>query len=153
MREAPQSTAATDVSQPTTPIAAASSIVFAIDHKKTGLHAEAQEIDGDFVLLKGSRLVAQWKQESTKDQGYAKLHRKLIADRALQPDPNSEWLMLTEDVAFSSPSAASAVVVGRSSNGRIEWKVKGTQKTYAAWQEEQIAQAEQTAAAPAGADA
>ena len=90
--------------------------VFALDHKKNGLHAEAREIDGDFVLLKGSRTVAQWKQTSTKDQGYAKLHQKLIADGALQPAPDSEGLILTEDVAFSSPSAAGAVVVGRSAN-------------------------------------
>jgi predicted GIY-YIG superfamily endonuclease len=150
-RESPQASAATGTSQTTAPISEHAGAIFALDHKKTGLHAEAREIDGDFVLLKGSQTVAQWKQESTKDQGYAKLHRKLIADGALQPDPGSGWLILTEDVAFSSPSAAGAVVVGRSSNGRIEWKVKGTQQTYAAWQEEQIARAEQVAAMPTGA--
>ncbi|MBK1620334.1 hypothetical protein CKO42_18195 [Lamprobacter modestohalophilus] len=152
-REAPTasvSTTATDTSYPATQPPEPAGTVFALDHKKTGLHAEAQEIDGDFVLLKGSRTVTHWKQISTKDQGYAKLHRKLIEDGTLQPDPdpNSDWLILTEDIAFSSPSAAGAVVVGRSANGRIEWKVKGTQQTYAAWQEEQINQAEQTAAVP-----
>lgn len=153
LREAPQATAATDTGHPSTLTPEPTGTVFALDHKKSGLHAEAREIDGDFVLLKGSRAVAQWKQESTQAQGYALLHQKLIADGVLLPDSASDWLILTEDVACSSPSAAGAVVLGRSSNGRIEWKVKGTQKTYAAWQEEQIAQAEQTAAAPAGTEA
>jgi predicted GIY-YIG superfamily endonuclease len=147
-RESPQASQPAATSQTSASQQASTGTVFALDHKKTGLHAEAREIDGDFVLLKGSHTVAQWKQASTKDHGYAKLHRKLVADGVLQPVPGSAWLILTEDVAFSSPSAAGAVVVGRSSNGRIEWKVKGTQKTYAAWQEELIAQATQTAAMP-----
>jgi predicted GIY-YIG superfamily endonuclease len=147
-RASPQASASTETSHTATAPSVPTGTVFALDHKKNGLHAEAREIDGDFVLLKGSRTVAQWKQTSTKDQGYAKLHQKLIADGALQPDPDSEGLILTEDVAFSSPSAAGAVVVGRSANGRIAWRVKGSSKTYAAWQEEQIAQAEQTTAAP-----
>jgi predicted GIY-YIG superfamily endonuclease len=145
LREAPQASALSATVQTDTPTSAPTGTLFTLDHKKTGLHAEAREIDGDFILLKGSRTVAQWKQESTKDQGYAKQFNKLIADGTLQPDANSDWLMLSEDVAFSSPSAAAAVVVGRSANGRIEWKVTGTQQTYAAWQDEQIAKAEQSA--------
>jgi hypothetical protein len=43
------------------------------------------------------------------------------------------------DTAFRSPSAASAVVLGRSDNGRTSWCLKGTDRTYAAWQEEQVA--------------
>ena len=152
-RESPQASAANAADQLTTPTPEASGTVFALDHKKTGLHAEAREIEGDFVLLKGSHTVAQWKQASTKDQGYAKLHRKLIADGVLQPTPDAECLILTEDVAFSSPSAAWSVVVGRSASGRTKWLVKNTQKTYAAWQEEQIANAEQGAAVPANAGA
>lgn len=141
LREAPQTTVKTAEAQPATPVSESSSPVFVLNHKKTGLHAEAREIDGDFVLLKGSRTVVKWKQESTK-KGYAKLHQMLINDGLLQPDPNSDWLILVDDVAFSSPSAAGAVVLGRSTNGRIAWKSKVTQQTYAAWQEEQIAQAE-----------
>ncbi len=136
-RELPTTSAsasATDTSHPATQPPEPAGTVFALDHKKTGLHAEAQEIDGDFVLLKGSRTVTHWKQTSTKDQGYAKLHRKLIdvGTPRRDPDPSSDWLIPTEDIAFSSPSAASAVVLARSFAERTEWKVKGTQQNYAA---------------------
>ena len=38
--------------------------------------------------------------------------------------------------AFSSPSAAAAVILDRSANGRIEWKVTGSKLTYHEWQEQ-----------------
>jgi hypothetical protein len=44
--------------------------------------------------------------------------------------------------AFSSTSAAGAVVNGRSTRGPTEWKIKGTTKTYAEWEAEQLAPAE-----------
>ena len=34
----------------------------------------------------------------------------------------TEVYRFTQDYAFSSPSTAAAVVLGRSANGRIEWK-------------------------------
>ncbi|MCF8005142.1 MAG: GIY-YIG nuclease family protein [Chromatiaceae bacterium] len=79
----------------------------------------------------------------------AKVKRATLDNGTAPPEPDSEWLILNEDVAFSSPSAAGAVVLGRSFAGCAEWKVKGTQQTYASWQEEQIAQAEQDPTAPA----
>jgi hypothetical protein len=56
----------------------------------------------------------------------------------IQPDAPTGLARFTEDVAFSSPSAASAVILGRSDNGRLSWKVQGTQTNYAAWQDAQI---------------
>ena len=44
-----------------------------------------------------------------------------------------------EDTAFSSPSAASAVIYGRADNGRTSWRVKGKNITYADWQEQEVA--------------
>ena len=46
--------------------------------------------------------------------------------------------LFTTDVSFSSPSAAAAVVRGRSASGPREWRVKGTRKSYADWQNEQL---------------
>ncbi|MCE5203851.1 MAG: DUF4357 domain-containing protein [Actinomycetia bacterium] len=41
--------------------------------------------------------------------------------------------ILTRDVPFSSPSTAAAVALGRSSNGRLEWKAPdGT--SYGDWE-------------------
>jgi len=112
--------------------------LFELTHRKSGASAKAREIDGEFVVLKGALVVPQWKQHSTAAMGYAKLHTKLVESGALQADPSGSLATLTQDVAFSSPSAAAAVVLGRSANGRLEWKLEGTQTNYAAWQDQQI---------------
>lgn len=41
---------------------------------------------------------------------------------------------------FASPSAAAACVLGRNSNGRLEWKVEGTKTSFGAWQESRRAE-------------
>jgi hypothetical protein len=51
-------------------------------------------------------------------------------------DPDT--LVFADNVAFDSPSAAAAVVLGRNANGRIEWKTADTNKTYADWQALQL---------------
>jgi len=33
-------------------------------------------------------------------------------------------MLLAEDYVFSSPSTAAAIIMGRSANGQIEWKLK-----------------------------
>jgi hypothetical protein len=112
--------------------------LFELSHKKTGASAKAREIDGEFVVLKGALVVPQWKQASTAAMGYAKLHHKLKESGILQLDSGASLAILTQDVAFSRPSAAAAVVLGRSANGRLEWKVEGTLTSYATWQKQQI---------------
>jgi len=116
--------------------------VFELSQRKTGVHARAQEIDGDFVVLKGSTFVPQWKQADSVDLGYGKLHAQLRQNGKLALEPGQLLAVLTEDCAFSSPSAASAVVLGRRDNGRLSWKLEGAQTTYAAWQEREIQAAE-----------
>ena len=51
---------------------------------------------------------------------------------------NEGHLRFSDDYVFSSPSAAAAVVSGRSANGRISWMVEGSGETYAAWQDRQL---------------
>lgn len=112
--------------------------IFELVHKKSGVSARAREIDGDFVVLAGSFAVAAWKSKAKSTHGYAKLHQKLLDAGQLLPDGSAVRVRFGEDVAFSSPSAASAVILGRSDNGRTSWKVQGTQTNYAAWQDAQI---------------
>ena len=50
-----------------------------------------------------------------------------------------------EDQSFSSPSAAAAVVSGRSANGRISWKAEGSGMTYGEWQDQQVSAAAEAA--------
>jgi hypothetical protein len=102
--------------------------------KLPGLSAEAREVDGDFVVLAGSTARSD---DSQAKNNYRALRDALRADGTLEVGEN--YLRFTKDTAFRSPSAASAVVLGRSDNGRVSWCVKGTEKTYADWQEEQVA--------------
>lgn len=51
------------------------------------------------------------------------LRLELINNGVLQPD-NGNYRFV-QDYAFNSPSTAAAVVLGRSANGRIEWKDAG----------------------------
>lgn len=101
------------------------------------LSAQGQEIDGEFFVLKGSRARAEW---VGTERGYQGLFKQLVDEGVLVADPG-EHLTFSDDYAFSSPSAAAAVVCGRSANGRTAWVVEGSGETYAAWQDRQLSAA------------
>jgi hypothetical protein len=103
--------------------------------RSVGLHATAVEADGAFVVHKGSTARADAKAAQNQ---YKRQQEQLLAEGKLQPTEDPAFLVFTEDVPFSSPSAAAAVVLDRNANGRLEWKVQGTRQTYAQWQEAQI---------------
>jgi hypothetical protein len=52
------------VPQPTvptsTPVEASTSPIFRLNHRKLGVDAQAQQIDGEFTMLAGSFVVASW---------------------------------------------------------------------------------------------
>lgn len=72
--------------------------------------------------------------------GYQNLFQQLCDDDVLVEAENRLRRFAT-DYAFSSPSAAAAIVTGRSANGREHWKVEGTGQTYAAWQDQRVSAA------------
>jgi len=114
---------------------AGSSPVFELH--KVGVTATAQEVDGQFVVFAKSTArktgVPSWKS-------YKTLRDKLVAEGSLVGDPtDGTKLVFAEDVPFNSPSAAASVVMGRASNGRKNWQVKGVSQTYADWQEAKLA--------------
>lgn len=113
-----------------------SSPLFELVSKKHDLHAEAREIDGDFIVLSGS--LAQDKWIGMDGHSYQTLYHQLVGSGVTAPNGNGH-LCFRQDYAFRSPSAAAAVIFGRASNGRKAWCIKGTKKTYADWQEEQVA--------------
>ncbi len=108
--------------------------LFRLASKKQGLEAQAREIDGEFVVLAGSDAAKDW--SSTSDHSYSRRHAQLIKSGKLVPGDKGR-LRFAEDVAFRSPSAASAVILGRPDNGRVSWKVSGSNATYGDWQSEQ----------------
>ena len=107
---------------------------FSLEVPRYRLSAQGQEIDGEFFVLKGSKARAEW---VGTERGYQGLFKQLVDEGLLVAD-GGEHLTFSDDYAFSSPSAAAAVVCGRAANGRTSWVVEGTGQTYAAWQDTQL---------------
>ena len=111
--------------------------VFELKVPKHGIEARAREIDGEFVVLEGSSARARWVAEN---HGYKALHEQLCEEGILGP-AEGELRTFTADYAFSSPSAAAAVVSGRNANGRRQWVTEEGGQTYGAWQDRQVSSA------------
>jgi predicted GIY-YIG superfamily endonuclease len=94
--------------------------------------ANAQEIDGEFFVLKGSQVR---KDVSQPNYTYMKNLRPRLFEKGII-DP--ENFVFTQDYMFTSPSAASAVILGRASNGRTAWREVNTNLTYSEWQQKQV---------------
>jgi hypothetical protein len=99
---------------------------------RAGADATAQEVDGEFTVREGSRARSEW---VGGDHSYAELWRRTESSGALPLVPDGSTRVFSRDVVFTSPSAAAAVVLGRTANGRTEWKVQGQRTTYGQWQE------------------
>ncbi|OOC50681.1 GIY-YIG nuclease family protein [Thioalkalivibrio versutus] len=114
-----------------------SSPVFVMEIASHGVKARAQEVDGQFFVLSGSIAREKWVSEHTS---YRALYEQLKADGVLKVDESGKTRFSAEQ-AFSSPSAAAAIVSGRPANGRTSWCVEGSGQTYAAWQDQQVSAA------------
>lgn len=125
------------VAEPEMPVSQLVSPVFVGDVKKYGITARGQEIDGEFVVFKGSTARRTWEGAEVS---YTKVFNDLVERGILRPLPNGHLNEFTQDYAFSSPSAAAAVVAGRSANGRTHWIVEGEKKTYGEWQADMVYQ-------------
>jgi len=106
--------------------------------RSKGVDAKAREIDGEFVVLKGSTACRDDVPSSTARERRA----ALIADGKMVPHAqNPEWLVFAADVPFDSPSAAAGAVKGASTNGRLEWKESATGKSYGDWKDVELQKA------------
>lgn len=116
---------------------------FVTEVKKSSIKAIGQEIDGEFVVLAGSLACSKW---HGSDHSYQYLHQQLCNGGVLIPT-DEDLCRFSSDYAFSSPSAAAAVVAGRTANGRRDWRLEtNTKQTYADWQEQQVSAATDTVA-------
>ncbi len=119
---------------------------FELQLRKEGITATARELDGEFTVLEGSKARSTW---IGVPHAYKALHEKLVQEAALVPGNDGRTMRFAHDQVFASPSAAAAVVVGRTSNGRNDWKIQGTGISYGSWQTEGIDQAVKEASPPA----
>lgn len=107
---------------------------FEIRHKSR-VKAFAVEQDGEFVVLQGSQALRDTVYES---KNYLALKNELIKSKILKQTDNQQFFEFASSYPFSSPSAASAVVLDRNSNGRTEWKVIDSPMSYADWQQSKV---------------
>ena len=117
--------------------AAVSSPVFELHVKKDGISATAREIDGEFTVLEGSGARTAW---TGVEHAYKVLREKLVREGAIVPDHDGKTMRFARDQVFASPSAAAAVVVGRTANGRNDWKIQGSGISFGTWQTQGIEQ-------------
>lgn len=99
------------------------------------LKATLQSIGGRYILKSGSYLRCDV-QPSFRNHPYYGLSKQVTNSKNVKKSDIPGILNLTKDVEFKSPSAAGAVVKGRSTNGRTAWKRKSDNKTLG-WVESQ----------------
>lgn len=93
--------------------------------------AHARSVGDAFIVLEGSKARPQW---TAQYHSYQTLREDLLRTGKLVQGDGGR-LRFSCDVAFNSPSAASAVILGRPDNGRTSWTVRGTGQTFADWYE------------------
>lgn len=104
---------------------------------KRGVDARAAQIDGEFTLLAGSRMVGAWDGVGGTEKVkriYARHHAqfdRFVEDGSIVIEDTTGTV--ARDIVFPSSSAAGAVVTGRSCNGRTSW-VTAEGLTFGAWE-------------------
>lgn len=85
-----------------------------------GIKASGYEDAKGFVVREGSQLV---KDEVPSIHQYMTTLRNDFIQQGVIVE-NGKHLVFTQDQVFSSPSTAAGVILGRTANGRVEWKSK-----------------------------
>ncbi|TNE99364.1 MAG: GIY-YIG nuclease family protein [Bacteroidetes bacterium] len=85
--------------------------------KSKSISASMVEMAEGFVVLSGSEAAA--KVNNSMAEGWRRIRSKLLDEGALKSEANK--LVFTENTTFSSPSAASSVILGRQAPGPISW--------------------------------
>lgn len=84
-----------------------------------GADAKGQMTNEGFIVLKTSEIATR--TTNSFPEKLTKLRQSLIDNNIV--NKVNDKLIFKEDYLFSSPSAAAAVVMGRSANGLTEWKL------------------------------
>lgn len=86
-----------------------------------GLKAQGYESNQGFVVKTNSQASVEITSSMQQQMhGIVDLRQDLIANEVLQRLGDS--YVFKQDYSFSSPSTAAAIILGRSANGRTEWK-------------------------------
>jgi hypothetical protein len=88
--------------------------------RRKGAEGRGHRTPDGFVVLKGSTAVLKERESAKSWPATVALRKQLIANGTLKPKDG--FYEFTQDVQFSSPSAAAAIIEGGSANGLIAWK-------------------------------
>lgn len=135
LREVPRQVASLQAQQTSLPGTPDGALELELRDMKFGVSARALEVDGEYVVLTGSTARAGGDYFNS----YAAQRQQLIDAGKLSASDDPQLLRFVQDVTFTSPSAASAVILNRNDNGRTSWHVKGSNITLAQWQDQQAA--------------
>jgi len=102
--------------------------------KGRGITAEGRDTPEGFVVHEGST-AARSAVDSLHE--YVRAQRSVLIQNGVLVEVGAIY-RLTQDYTFNSPSTAAAVMLGRSSNGRTDWK-DATGTTLKAIQERNLA--------------
>lgn len=115
---------------------------FEINPLQENLQAFAKLVDGKWIVQKGSQARKDWKGGARGDRivegTYHQLYQDLRKQNILRLHKDGTRCIFTKDYEFNSPSAAAAVIYGRQAAGPSNWKVKGQDKTYRQWEQENL---------------
>jgi hypothetical protein len=111
-----------EVLVPTTITAAGITELESLSCEIKGFKATGHLTPNGIVVLAGSQAVLNERPSSQKYPWALNMRQKLKDDGALTV--KTDHLLFTQDVEFSSPSAAAAVIHGGHANGLISWKNK-----------------------------
>ena len=104
-----------------------------------GADARGKRTPDGFVVFSGSKVAVEIVPSFPK--GFKALRDELMDNEIIVKEGTD--LILVSDYLFSSPSAAAAVIMGRSANGLIEWK-NATGKELKAVEETEISNADKS---------
>jgi hypothetical protein len=88
-------------------------------------------------VLEGSAARIAW---TGAEHAYKVLREKLVREGAIVPGHDGRAMRFARNQVFASASAAAAVVVGRTANGRNDWKIQGSGISFGTWQAQGIEQ-------------
>ena len=108
--------------------------MFEMQVRKHGLLAHAKLVDGEFIVQAGSLVRKEWIGQGAHN--YKRQFEELVRAGILVE--KGEHRVFAQSYAFSSPSAAGAMVAGRSCNGQLSWTAQGSGESYFHWEKRQL---------------
>ncbi|MCJ8333853.1 MAG: DUF4357 domain-containing protein [Epibacterium sp.] len=109
--------------------------VFELVNSKRLARATASVVDGHKLFVRKGSTASLWETSNTNTAVNPRRTRQegLIVDGKLKLSACGTHFIFSEDVLFSTPTAAADVVNGRTSSGPTDWRIIGSTVTFREW--------------------